>query len=93
MRRRRISKRVLASLVGIVMVGLGSLHQSQYVPPTGGVGPLPGDWLPGLRPQYSSYCNGSLSESRRPWQNGVTLFVLIMKTLALFESLFRVIFV
>ncbi|GBM35167.1 hypothetical protein AVEN_140764-1 [Araneus ventricosus] len=46
---RWISKRALASSGDIGMEGL-------WIPPSGGVGPWPGDRLLGL-PQYSSYCS------------------------------------
>ncbi|GBN95298.1 hypothetical protein AVEN_151982-1 [Araneus ventricosus] len=33
----------------------------------GGVRPWPGDWLLGLRPQYSSYCSGCHSDDPHAW--------------------------
>ncbi|GBN15308.1 hypothetical protein AVEN_6595-1 [Araneus ventricosus] len=60
----RISEQELASPGGIVMVEL-------WVPPPvivpGGVRPWPGDWLLGLRPQYSSYYSGCHSDDPDAW--------------------------
>ncbi|GBM94462.1 hypothetical protein AVEN_2143-1 [Araneus ventricosus] len=56
---RRISKRALASLGGIVKVGL---WVPPPVPPSGEVGPWPGYRQFGLGPQYSSSCSGCHSD-------------------------------
>ncbi|GBM99315.1 hypothetical protein AVEN_199412-1 [Araneus ventricosus] len=60
----RISEQELASPGGIVMVEL-------WVPPPvivpGGVRPWPGDWLLGLRPQYSSYYSSCHSDDPDAW--------------------------